>query len=77
MRPECKVGVYPDDILAVFVVLVSESLQYFDLNLALLMQLLPVFEDLYSDMLLDLMIKAPQDDTKGTSTKLLLHLIPV
>ena len=37
VRPKGKIGGYSHDVLAVFSVFVSESLQYFDLNLALLM----------------------------------------
>lgn len=68
MRPKGKIVTYPHDVFAVFLILVSQSLQYLDLNLPLLMQLLPVFEDLYSHILFCLVIKAPQHYTKGTSS---------
>lgn len=41
------------------------------------MQLLPILENLDSDMLLNLVIKAPEHDPKSTSSQLFLHLIPI
>ena len=66
MRSEGKFGTYSHDILAVLMVSVSEGLQYFYLDLSLLMELLPVLKDLYGHVFLSLMIKAPEDYTKGS-----------
>ena len=77
MRPKGKIVTYPHDVFTVFLILVSQSLQYLDLNLALLMQLLPVFEDLNSHIFFGLVIKASQHYTKGTSSELFLNLKPV
>ena len=76
MGSEGKVGINPHDVLAVLMVLVSEGLQYFDLDLSLLMQFLPVLENLDGDMFLGLVIKAPKHDTEGTPSQLFLNFIP-
>lgn len=75
MWPEGKVGIDPYDVFTVLMVLISEGLQYFDLNLTLLMELLPVLEDLDGHMLFSLMIKAPEYHTEGSSSKFLLNFI--
>ena len=77
MRPESEISVYPYDVFTVLMVLVPQCLQYLDLNLALLVEFLPVLEDLDRNMLFGLVVKAPEDHTKGTSSQFLLYLIPV
>ena len=77
MRPESEISVYPYDVFTVLMVLVPQCLQYLDLNLALLVEFLPVLEDLDRNMLFGLVVKAPEDHTKGTSSQFLLYLIPI
>jgi len=58
MASESEVAFDSYNVLLVFVVLVPQSFQDFDLNLALLMQLLPILENLDSYSLFILVIKA-------------------
>jgi len=74
---ECKVAFDSYNILLVLVVLISQSFENSDFNLALLMKFLPVFEYFNGNCLLILMIKAFQNYTKGTSAEFLLNLIPI
>lgn len=65
------------NVLAIFVVIISESLQDFNLDLSLLMEFLPVFQNLYTNVLLIFVVKTSQNDTESTPSKLLLDFISV
>ena len=58
MASESEVAFDSYNVLLVFVVLVPQSFQDFDLDLALFMQLLPILENLDSYSLFILVIKA-------------------
>ena len=77
MAPESEAFPRPDDVLAVLMIIISESLQDFNLNLTLLVEFLPVFKDLDRHMFLCLVIEAPENHTKCSSSQLLLDLIPI
>jgi len=77
MAPESEVAFDSHNVLLVFVVLVPQSFQDFDLNLALLMQFLPILENLDSYSFFILVIKAFQNHTKCSSTQFLLYFIPI
>lgn len=77
MAPESEVAFDSHNVLLVFVVLVPQSFQNFDLNLALLMQFLPILENLDSHRFFILVIKAFQNHTKCSSSEFLLYLIPI
>ena len=77
MAPESEVAFDSHNVLLVFVVLVPQSFQDFDLDLALLMQLLPVLENLDSYSFFILVIKAFQNHTKCSPAQFLLYLIPI
>lgn len=77
MASESEVAFDSYNVLLVFVVLVPQSFQDFDLNLALFMQLLPILENLDSYSLFILVIKAFQNHTKCSSTQFLLYFIPI
>ena len=77
MGSEGKFGTYSNNIFAVLMVSVSEGLQYFDLDLSLFMELLPVLKDLYSHIFFGLMIKAPEDHTECTPSQLFLDLVSI
>lgn len=68
---------YAHDVLDVVAVVVAQGLQYFDFNFALLMQLLPVLEDLDGHCFLGLVVYALQHHSERTSPQLLHDLIPV
>ena len=77
MGSECEASINPHDVLTVLMVLIPESLQDFDFNLTLLMEFLPVLKDLNRYMFFGLMVKAPENYSKGSPSELLLDLIPV
>ena len=77
MAPESEVAFDSHNVLLVFVVLVPQSFQDFDLNLALLMQFLPILENLDSYSFFILVIKAFQNHTKCSPAQFLLYLIPI
>jgi hypothetical protein len=77
MRPESIVVPNSHNVLAVFMVLISKCLQDFDLNFSLLMEFFPVFQNLDGHMLFSLVIKASQNDTKGSPSQLFLDFISV
>jgi hypothetical protein len=77
MAPESEVAFDSYNVLLVFVVLVPQSFQDFDLDLALLMQLLPILENLDSYSFFILVIKAFQNHAKCSSTQFLLYFIPI
>ena len=77
MAPESEVAFDSHNVLLVFVVRVPQSFQDFDLNLALLMQLLPILENLDSYSFFILVIKAFQNHTKRSSAEFLLYLISI
>jgi hypothetical protein len=67
----------PDDVLDIFVVRITESLEYFDLYLSLLVELFPVLKDFDSYRLFRLVVKALNHNAKGTSSEFLLDFISV
>ena len=77
MAPEGEVAFDSHNVLLVFVVLVPQSFQDFDLNLALLMYLLPILENLDSYSFFVLVIKAFQNHAKCSSAQFLLYFIPI
>ena len=77
VTPEGEVVFDPDDVLAVLSVMVPQSLQDSNLDFTLLMELLPVLENLKGDSLLVLVVVAPHHDSKSASTQLLLHFVSV
>ena len=77
MAPESEVAFDSHDVLLVFVVLVPQCFQDFDLNLALLMQLLPILENLDRYSFFVLVIKAFQNHAKCSSAQFLLYFIPI
>ena len=76
MAAEGEVVLDTNDVLRVVSVRFSQGLEDSNLNLALLVELLPVLQDLQSDYLLLLVVVAPNDDTKGSSAQLLLDFVP-
>jgi hypothetical protein len=77
VRPKSKVVPDSHNVLAVFMVLISQRLQDFYFNLSLLMELLPVLQNLDGYMLFGFMVKASQHDTKRTPSELLLDFVAV
>ena len=77
MAPEREMVLDTHDVLLALVVVVTQGLQDAYFNAALLVQLLPVLEDLQGDELLVLVIIAADHDAEGSLTELLLHFISV
>lgn len=67
MAPKSKIAFDSHNILLVFMIRVPQSFQDLDLNLTLLMQFLPILENLDSNRFFILVIKAFQNDTKCSS----------
>uniref|UniRef100_A0A7S3IIV4 Uncharacterized protein n=1 Tax=Strombidium inclinatum TaxID=197538 RepID=A0A7S3IIV4_9SPIT len=77
MAAESETVLDPYNILTVFMVAIPQGLQDFDFNLALLVQLLPVLQNLYCDVLLVLVVVASQHHSEGTPAQLLLDFIAI
>ena len=77
MASESEFVLDPDDVLDIFVVRITESLEYFDLYLSLLVELFPVLKDFDSYRLFRLVVKALNHNAKGTSSEFLLDFISV
>lgn len=75
MAPEGEGVLYANDVLTIFMIIISQRLQYFDFNLALLVQLLPVLEDLERHNLFVFVVIAAYDDTECAPSQLLLDLV--
>jgi hypothetical protein len=77
MAAEYKIFLDANDVFCTFVIVVAQRLQDFDFDLSLLVQLLPIFEDLDGHKLLGLVVEALEHDSECSSTEFLLDFISV
>ena len=77
MASECEGVLYADNVLRILLVGVAQRLQDLDLYLALLVELLPVFQNLKRYDLFAFVIEASNHNAKRALAELLLYFISV
>ena len=77
MRAECERILYSYDVFDIVVIVVSKGFQYFNFDLTLFMQLLPILKNFQSHYFFVLVVIAANHNAEGTLSKLLLDLISV
>ena len=77
MASECEGVLYADNVLRILLVGVAQRLQDLDLYLALLVELLPVFQNLKRNDLFAFVIEASNHNAKRALAELLLYFISV
>ena len=77
MGPESKLTLDSDNVFCIVSVLWLESVKDFDLNFALLMELLPILKDLDCTLFLGLVVITFEHNTKSSSAQFFLNFISV
>ena len=77
MASECEGVLYADNVLGILLIGVTQRLQDLDFNLSLLVELLPVFQNLKRYDLFAFVIKASNHNAESALAKLLLYFVSV